>query len=416
MRAKASYPALNLRLDAVASMLVAAAASTHVPTPVTAITPKTSPPPTAVGTPYGHPARLPLAHAYHHVHDPDRDTSDPDSQIRRDTSRDLVVTNLRWQVLPAPGLQVSAPVLIPAPTLEVPARSATLPPAAPAVSHPRARAANAVSLGAASAPCPCRVPIPDLEREPPMRSRSSLLPPASAVRPSPSGSRQRGLVRCGLSLPRLPSAPLGVRAAHAVSLGAASIPATGICSAPNASHQCGRARSCFLPPRSPVARLAPSGSRQCGLARRRFHPPHLPFAQPRAGAANAVLLGAASTPRLPFAPPRARAAYAVALGAASTPCPPFAQSRARAANAVALGVASPPRPLSPIAEREPPTRSRSLYLPPFALTCRLSSPEREPQMRSRSAQSPLPFGQPRARAGVVWLGVSAAPTRSPPLH
>ncbi|EIN06683.1 hypothetical protein PUNSTDRAFT_136526 [Punctularia strigosozonata HHB-11173 SS5] len=43
------------------------------------MTPKTSPPPTAVGTPYGHPAPSPLAHAYHHVHDPDRDTSDADS-------------------------------------------------------------------------------------------------------------------------------------------------------------------------------------------------------------------------------------------------------------------------------------------------------------------------------------------------
>ncbi|EIN04243.1 hypothetical protein PUNSTDRAFT_138635 [Punctularia strigosozonata HHB-11173 SS5] len=59
--------------------LVAATASTHVPTPVTVMTPKTSPPPTAVGTPYGHPAPSPLAHAYHHVHDPDRDTSDADS-------------------------------------------------------------------------------------------------------------------------------------------------------------------------------------------------------------------------------------------------------------------------------------------------------------------------------------------------
>ncbi|EIN03328.1 hypothetical protein PUNSTDRAFT_139656 [Punctularia strigosozonata HHB-11173 SS5] len=135
-------------------------------------------------------------------------------------------------------------------------------------------------------PLPARLP-PSVSREPPMRSRSALLPP----RP------------CRLPIPeRKP--PMRSRSAQLLSRP---------CRLPIPERACRLPipeRACRLPISE---REPPTRSRSVLLS-----PPPLPSAHPRARAANAVALGAASTPR-PCRLPRARAANAVALCVTSLP-------------------------------------------------------------------------------------------------
>ncbi|EIN03488.1 hypothetical protein PUNSTDRAFT_139485 [Punctularia strigosozonata HHB-11173 SS5] len=161
------------------------------------------------------------------------------------------------------------------------------------------------------------------------------LPPLPFARPR---ARAANAVALGAAsnLPRSPAHPR-VQTANAVALGAVSTPGAAVCQAPSGSRQRGLARRRFhSPPARPLfalprARAVASPPRPLARSEREPSRPCLPpsFAQHRVRAANALALAVSSSLSAHLSPaqPRAGAANAVSLGAASPPLP-FAQPRA----------------------------------------------------------------------------------------